>query len=170
MTSCSAPGGRGKSNLTISVILFLIILSVLTVYFTVTIPKFGELLLPPLAEGETYHPGGIIYEVVYNILNFGTNVLYLVGGGVIAFGAIVLSIKFLQCKLRNPLEPSCVTRYLSGDLTLSLEFFIGAEIIKTVIVRTEEEFILLILVIISRGLFSLILYLERRWHGEAESE
>jgi uncharacterized membrane protein len=52
-----------------------------------------------------------------------------------------------------------------------LELFIGAEIIKTVVVRTYEEFLLLILVIFSRGLFSLILYLERRWHGsEAETE
>jgi hypothetical membrane protein len=59
---------------------------------------------------------------------------------------------------------------LSGYLTLSLEFFIGAEIIKTVVTRTYEEFSLLILVIISRGLFSLILYLERRWHGTAETE
>jgi hypothetical protein len=51
-----------------------------------------------------------------------------------------------------------------------LEIFIGAEIIRTVVVRTPEEFALLILVIVSRGLFSLILYLERRWHGTIESE
>jgi uncharacterized membrane protein len=48
---------------------------------------------------------------------------------------------------------------------LGLAFFIGAEIVKTVVVRTQEEFLLLILTIVSRGLFSLILYLERRWHG-----
>jgi uncharacterized membrane protein len=59
---------------------------------------------------------------------------------------------------------------LSGYLTMSLEFFIGAEIIKTTVTRTYEEFSLLILIIISRGLFSLILYLERRWHGAAETE
>jgi len=51
-----------------------------------------------------------------------------------------------------------------------LEFFNGADILKTVVTRTYEEFSLLILVIISRGLFSLILYLERRWHGTAEIE
>jgi uncharacterized membrane protein len=72
--------------------------------------------------------------------------------------------------LKDPYKPSCVTRYLSGYLSLSLEFFIGAEIIKTVVTRKPEEFELLLLVIFSRGLFSLILYLERRWHGSAETE
>jgi hypothetical protein len=47
---------------------------------------------------------------------------------------------------------------------LGLEIFIGAELIRTVVVGASE-IELLILVIASRGLFSLILYLERRWHG-----
>jgi uncharacterized membrane protein len=67
-------------------------------------------------------------------------------------------------------QPAGVTRVLSGYLTLSLEVFIGAEIVKAAIALKPEDFYLLILVIISRGLFSLILYLERRWHGTAGSE
>jgi uncharacterized membrane protein len=108
--------------------------------------------------------------VIDTLLNIATNVIYLIGGGVIIFGAVLVTIRFLQCKLKDPYKPSCVTRFLSGYLTLSLEFFIGAEIIKTVVTRSYEEFSLLILVIFSRGLFSLILYLERRWHGSAETE
>ena len=54
-------------------------------------------------------------------------------------------------------------------LPLSLNFFIGAEIVRTVVVGASE-IELLLLVIASRGLFSLILYLERRWHGTAETE
>jgi uncharacterized membrane protein len=108
--------------------------------------------------------------VIDTLLNIATNVIYLIGGGVIIFGAVLVTIRFLKCKLKDPYKPSCVTRFLSGYLTLSLEFFIGAEIIKTVVTRSYEEFSLLILVIFSRGLFSLILYLERRWHGSAETE
>jgi uncharacterized membrane protein len=109
-------------------------------------------------------------SVIDTLLNVATNVIYLIGGGVIVFGAVLVMIRFLQCKLKDPYKPSCVTRYLSGYLTLSLELFIGAEIVKTVVARTPDEFELLLLVIFSRGLFSLILYLERRWHGTAETE
>jgi len=109
-------------------------------------------------------------DVILTLLTAATNVLYLLGGGVVFFGACVVIVRFIQCKLRDSCKPSGATRYLSGYLTLSLEFFIGAEIIKTTTTRTWEEFSVLILIILSRGLFSLILYLERRWHGAAETE
>jgi uncharacterized membrane protein len=112
----------------------------------------------------------VIDDVILTLLTAATDLLYLIGGGVILFGAVLVTIRFIQCKLKDPLKPSCVTRYLSGYLTLSLEFFIGAEIIRTTVTRTFEEFSVLILIIASRGLFSLILYLERRWHGGTETE
>jgi len=104
------------------------------------------------------------------VLTMAADALYLFGGGVITFGAILVTIRFIQCKLKDPFQSSSSTRFLSGYLTLSLNFFIGAEIIRTVAVRTIPEFELLILVIFSRGLFSLILYLDRRWHGTTETE
>ena len=112
----------------------------------------------------------VIDDVILTLLTVATDLLYLIGGGVILFGAVLVTIRFIQCKLKDPFKPSCVTRYLSGYLTLSLEFFIGAEIIRTTVTRTFEEFSVLILIIFSRGLFSLILYLERRWHGGTETE
>jgi uncharacterized membrane protein len=120
--------------------------------------------------GTTYVSGGAIYDAIYVVLALAANTLYLIGGGVITFGALLVTIRFIQIKLKNPYQPSSSTRYLSGYLTLSLNFFIGAEIIRTVATRTMSEFELLLLVIFSRGLFSLILYLERRWHGTAETE
>ena len=117
---------------------------------------------------EEFLPG--IEDIIDTMLSIATNIIYLIGGGVVLFGAVLVTVRFVQCKLKDPYKPSCVTRYLSGYLSLSLEFFIGAEIIKTVVTRKPEEFELLLLVIFSRGLFSLILYLERRWHGSAETE
>ena len=114
--------------------------------------------------------GGVIYDAFSTLLLAATDILYLLGGGLIFFGAVLVTIRFIQTKLKDPYQPSGVTRYLSGYLTLSLEFFIGAEIVRTTTTRTFEEFSVLILIIISRGLFSLILYLERRWHGAAETE
>jgi uncharacterized membrane protein len=117
-----------------------------------------------------YVSGGAIYDAIYVMLTISADVLYLIGGGVITFGALLVTIRFIKSKLADPYQPSASTRYLSGYLTLSLNFFIGAEIIRTVATRTFPEFELLILVIFSRGLFSLILYLERRWHGTAETD
>ena len=138
----------------------------LTLIVVIAILAFLGAVFAPLS-GE-FIPG--MESIIDTLLNIATNVIYLIGGGVIVFGAVLVTIRFLRCKLRDPYKPSCVTRYLSGYLTLSLEFFIGAEIVKTVVARTPAEFELLLLVIFSRGLFSLILYLERRWHGSAETE
>lgn len=155
MAECSVQTPTKRMDpLTITLITVIAVLALLGAVFT---PLSSEFI-----------PG--IEAVSDTLLNIATNVIYLIGGGVITFGAVLVIIRFLQCKLKDPYKPSCVTRYLSGYLTLGLEFFIGAEIVKTVVARNPAEFELLLLVIFSRGLFSLILYLERRWHGSAETE
>ncbi len=168
MAECTIPTKKGRDSLSVALIVALAVVAVLGTIFSVSYPDFGKLFLP----GDVaYTSGGVVYEVIFVLLTIATDILYILGGAVVAFGAALVAYRFLQCKLKSPYQPSCVSRFLSGYLTLSLEFFIGAEIIKTVVVRTYEEFLLLILVIFSRGLFSLILYLERRWHGsEAETE
>jgi len=168
MNECVLPTKKGRDHLTLVLIISLAITAILGTIFSVYYPDFGTHFLP----GDIpYTSGGVVYEVIFVLLTIATDILYILGGAVITFGAALVAYRFVQCKLRSPYQPSCVSRFLSGYLTLSLEFFIGAEIIKTVVVRTYEEFLLLILVIFSRGLFSLILYLERRWHGsEAETE
>ena len=156
---------QGTNSLALTLFIIIIVTAVFAVILSLVHPEFINLL-----SGGTYVSGGAIYDAIYVLLTMATDALYLFGGGVITFGAILVTIRFIQTKLKDPMQPSFSTRYLSGYLTLSLNFFIGAEIIRTIAVRTYEEFTLLILVIISRGLFSLILYLERRWHGTAETE
>lgn len=156
---------QGINSLALILIIIIIVTAVFSTVLSLVYPGFISLL-----SGGTYVSGGAIYDAIYVVLTLSTDTLYLFGGGVIAFGAMLVTIRFIQSKLKDPYQPSFSTRYLSGYLTLSLNFFIGAEIIRTVAVRTYEEFALLILVIGSRGLFSLILFLERRWHGTAETE
>jgi uncharacterized membrane protein len=153
------------SYLSLILLIIIFIAALLGAILSFIYPEFIYLL-----SGGTYVSGGSIYDAIYVMLTIATDAIYLFGGGVIAYGAMLVTIRFIQSKLQDPYKPSFSTRYLSGYLTLSLNFFIGAEIIRTVAVRTYEEFALLILIIISRGLFSLILYLERRWHGTAETE
>jgi uncharacterized membrane protein len=156
---------QGTNSLARMLFVIIIVSAFLAAVLSLLYPGFISLL-----SGVTYVSGGAIYDAIYVVLTIATDVLYLFGGGVITFGAILVTIRFIQLKLKDPYQPSFSTRYLSGYLTLSLNFFIGAEIVRTVAVRTYEEFALLLLVISSRGLFSLILYLERRWHGTAETE
>ena len=143
------------STLTLVLLAVIAVLAVLAAVFTTS---------------DIFLSGGVIYDAISTLLLAATDILYLIGGGLVTFGAVLVTIRFVQTKLKDPFQPSGVTRYLSGYLTLSLEFFIGAEIIRTTTTRTFEEFSVLILIILSRGLFSLILYLERRWHGAAETE
>lgn len=145
---------REPNTLTITLMVIIAVTAFLSACFT---PRKDEFL--PFFD-----------EVILTLLTLITEFVYIIGGGIVLFGALVIMVRFIQSKLKNPDKPSGVTRYLSGYLTLSLELFIGAEIIKTTITRTLEEFSVLILIIISRGLFSLILYLERKWHGVAETE
>ncbi|MGB9958909.1 MAG: DUF1622 domain-containing protein [Candidatus Bathyarchaeales archaeon] len=142
------------STLTLTLLTIIAVLAVLCAYLT---PRSGEFL--PFVD-----------EVILTLLTLVTDIVYLIGGGIVLFGALLIMVRFIQSKLKDPDKPSGVTRYLSGYLTLSLELFIGAEIIRTTLTRTFEEFSVLILIIISRGLFSLILHLERKWLGTAECE
>jgi uncharacterized membrane protein len=155
MAECSVETKKnGVSSLTVTVLVLVVVLGIVAAVFA----PISEAFLPGLE------------DIIDTILNIATNIIYLIGGGIILFGAALVVVRFVRCKLDDAYKPSCVTRFLSGYLTLSLEFFIGAEIIKTTVTRNIEEFSVLILIIVSRGLFSLILYLERRWHGGAETE
>jgi len=160
-----------KQELSALTIVLLTVIAALAV-----IGAVASLVYHPLPElfqpgGVNYIEGGSVYEVLYILLTGATYVLYLLGGGIVFFGAILIVVRFVQVKVKDPFKSSGVSRYFAGYLTLSLELFIGAEIIKTTTTQQLNDFEVLILIIVSRGLFSLILYLERRWHGsETESE
>jgi uncharacterized membrane protein len=155
------------SKLTIVLLVAIALFAFLGAIIRIVDSSFGNLFLPP-AFGV---PGGLFYEIVATLLSIAVVVIYLLGGGVIVFGVMLTVIRFIKAKLQSPLKPAGVAAPLAGYLTLSLELFIGAEIIKTPTTQTFEELETLILIILSRGLFSLILYLERRWCGlDTESE
>ncbi|MGA3111882.1 MAG: DUF1622 domain-containing protein [Candidatus Bathyarchaeia archaeon] len=156
---------QGVNSLALILISVVIGIAVFCAVLNFVYPGFVNLLV-----GKPYVSGGSIYDAIFVVLTVAEYALYLFGGGVVTFGAILVIIRFFQFKLKDPYQASSSTRYLSGYLTLSLNFFIGAEIIRTVATRYFSDFELLLLVIFSRGLFSLILYLERRWHGTAETE
>jgi hypothetical protein len=69
--------------------------------FTAILAAVLSLLYPgfiSLISGGTYASGGAIYDAIYVILTIATDVLYLFGGGVITFGAILVTIRFYSIK------------------------------------------------------------------------
>jgi uncharacterized membrane protein len=134
-----------------------------------TIALFASIIVLVLAGfifSSFFSPSSDVFlPYVDSVLIIATDVLNLLGGAIVFYGAILVMVKFVQTKLKNPYQRSGALPFLSGYLTLSLELFIGAEIIKTAVTRDFSSVEVLILIILSRGLFSLILYLERRWHG-----
>jgi uncharacterized membrane protein len=109
-----------------------------------------------------------LQNVVTIVLTTAVNFLYVLGAGLVVLGSILVTTRYVKSKVRAPFQPFAGlprARYL----TVSLEIFIGAEIIKTVIARSFEEFYLLTFTIGIRGLIAGILYLERRWHGSEQS-
>jgi uncharacterized membrane protein len=105
-----------------------------------------------------------VENVVTIVLTTAVNFLYVIGAGLVVLGSVLVTTRYVKSKVRAPFQPFAGlprARYL----TVSLEIFIGAEIIKTVIARSFEEFYLLTFTIGIRGLIAGILYLERKWHG-----
>jgi len=154
MAERTEPAKKGLNSLTLVLIVVIVILAVIGSIFS---PISNEFL-----------PG--IESINDTLLDIATYVIYLIGGGILNFGAVLVTFRFIRCKLKDPYQPANVSRFLSGYLSLSLEFFIGAEIIRTVVTRTIGDLEVLFLIILSRGLFSFIIYLDRRWHGTAETE
>jgi uncharacterized membrane protein len=145
---------KDTNRLTFVLIIVIVVLAVI-----------GGILSPISNE---FVPG--IEGIVDTLLDIATYVIYLIGGGILTFGAVLVTVRFVRSKLKDAYKPSNVSGFLSGYLSLSLEFFIGAEIIRTVVTRTIGDLEVLFLIILSRGLFSFIIYLDRRWHGAAETE
>jgi len=104
-------------------------------------------------------------NIITVVLTTAINILYLIGAGLIMLGSILVTSRYVKSKVKSPFRPFAGLPRATY-LTVSLEIFIGAEVIKTVIARSYEEFILLMFTIGIRGLVAAILYLERRWHGE----
>lgn len=84
--------------------------------------------------------------------------LELIGIFMIAFGSVKALIIFFKSGM--DLNNSLVKITLGEALSLSLEFKLGAEIIKTVIVRDLNELIILAFVVVLRIVLTLLIHWE----------
>lgn len=96
------------------------------------------------------------------IVDFGTILLELFGVIVLIFTAIKSFIRWFRRDVKLRL-------YLAQGIAISLEFKMGSEVLRTVVVREWEELGILGAVILLRGLLTFLIHWEIK-HEEAALE
>ena len=99
-------------------------------------------------------------EFLNPVAEISAGVLEMIGIIIIIIGSIRALIRLITCVLKK--QPFHVVVDLGKALSLALEFKMGAEIIKTVIIHNLEELAILGVVIVIRALLSLIIHWEIR--------
>lgn len=99
-------------------------------------------------------------EFLYPLAEIAASTLELVGIIIIVAGSFRALARLIRCLWKK--QPFHVVVDLGKALSLALEFKMGAEIIKTVVIHNLEELSILGVVIIIRALLSFIIHWEVR--------
>ena len=97
-------------------------------------------------------------DILYVLAQFAIYTLELVGILIIIIGSCLALIRLFKCLVKQ--KPFRVVSDLGKALSLALEFKMGAEIIKTVIVHNLEELAILGVVVLLRALLAVIIHWE----------
>ena len=101
-----------------------------------------------------------IKNFLHPIAEISASLLELIGVIIIVFGSCRALIRLIESALKR--KGLHVVVDLGKALSLALEFKMGAEIIKTVIIHNLEELAILGIVIIIRALLAFIIHWEIR--------
>lgn len=99
-------------------------------------------------------------EILFFLAEIAASSLELVGIIIIIVGSFRALVRLFQCLVKK--LPFHVVIDLGKALSLALEFKMGAEIIKTVVIHNLEELAILGVVIIIRALLAFIIHWEIR--------
>lgn len=104
---------------------------------------------------------------LYTLAEISAHTLELIGVLIIIIGSCRALLLLLKCLLKK--QPFHVVVDLGKALSLALEFKMGAEIIKTVIIHNLEELAILGVVIVIRALLAFIIHWEIRIEEKEKS-
>ena len=105
-------------------------------------------------------------NVLHPLAEISAGILELIGIIIIIVGSGRALIRLVQCMVKK--QPFHVVVDLGKALSLALEFKMGAEIIKTVIIHNLEELAILGVVIVIRALLAFIIHWEIRLEEKTE--
>lgn len=109
-----------------------------------------------------------IKEFLNPVAEISACFLEMVGILIIIIGSFRALIKLVSCVIKK--QPFNVVLDLGKALSLALEFKMGAEIIKTVIIHNLEELAILGAVILIRALLAFIIHWEIRLEEKTENK
>lgn len=101
---------------------------------------------------------GIIEHWIGIIVPEIIGVIELIGIFVIIVGSLKAFYQYLRTFFKKEHLPIKLT--LGNSLALGLEFKMGAEILKTVVIRSKEEIFMLGAIIVLRALLSILIHFE----------
>ncbi len=107
-------------------------------------------------------------NLLHPLAEISAGILELVGIVIIIIGSCRALLRLVQCMVKK--QPFHVVVDLGKALSLALEFKMGAEIIKTVIIHNLEELAILGVVIIIRALLAFIIHWEIRLEENPKSK
>ena len=117
------------------------------------------------AEASAEH-AGLLENILHVIVPELIVILELVGVIIIAIGAIKAIYYYVKKHINN--KDYNIKLILGESLALGLEFNLGAEILKTIVVRELSEMYVLAAIIVMRVVLSLLLHFEV--HGDEKHE
>lgn len=106
----------------------------------------------------------IIEEFLMKVIPYISGSLEIIGVLIISLGSLEAIYRLIKSKFNFGDESLKIN--LAKALTLSLEFKLAAEILKTVVIRTIDEFIVLSAVVILRVVMTFVL----QWEIEASNK
>ena len=107
-----------------------------------------------------------IKEILHPLAEISAGILEMIGIIIIIVGSFRALVLLLNRIIKK--KPFHVATDLGRALSLALEFKMGAEIIKTVIIHNLEELAILGIVIIIRALLAFIIHWEIRLDQNSE--
>ena len=107
-----------------------------------------------------------IKDFLYPIAEVSASILELIGIIIIIIGSCRALVRLIQSAISK--KGFHVVADLGKALSLALEFKMGAEIIKTVIIHNLEELAILGVVIVIRALLAFIIHWEIRMEEKTE--
>ena len=107
-------------------------------------------------------------DFLYPFAEMAVLTLELIGILIIVIGSVRAIVRLFDCLIKR--RPFHVVVDLGKALALSLEFKMGAEIIKTVVIHNLEELAILGVVILIRALLSFIIHWEIRAEEKGNRE
>ena len=107
-------------------------------------------------------------DALHVLAEISASTLELVGIIIIIVGSCRALVRLVRSVMKK--QPFRVVVDLGKALSLALEFKMGAEIIRTVIIHNLEELSILGVVIIIRALLAVIIHLEIRWEEKSNQQ